>query len=393
MTMTMVTASSRLVRVRYPWQATIDLTSSWPARFYARLVSQALRYGNPARRRFGAVYVLAARTGVPERPVATLLRAARRTIDRDLESLASAVEAAWPDLYRSARSLPEVAPRLSTLALQRSAGRTVFVFGAGPEPFLVCKVPAGDRARFEAEARALELAAPAGAGPLHLGSVAGAFVQEAVPGAPLRVAPLAPHNAVDLHWGPEHEGMTGALVNLAQKTRHAATPQELNPDVTRAAEKLDGATGRVLRSALADLGTLERSVLRHGDTSPQNCMVDAGRFQAFVDWELARFDGAPGFDIWNAAVACVDHGVGLVRWSEDRALSSFKKAWNGSRFFDRARAAARLSALAAGVPEAAHEKLETAFFGRRLASRLARPNHYATGPETARKMLEFVCAR
>jgi aminoglycoside phosphotransferase (APT) family kinase protein len=133
-------------------------------------------------------------------------------------------------------------------------------------------------------------------------------------------------------------------------------------------------------------------VLRHGDTSAQNCLFEEERLSGLVDWEIARPQGAPGFDILNAAVALLDHGVGLVNWSEDRAVTCFETAWKNSPFFDRARAAARESVEAAGATARDYERLEIAFFARRLASRLADPDYYATGPASAARMLEIACA-
>ena len=112
-----------------------------------------------------------------------------------------------------------------------------------------------------------------------------------------------------------------------------------------------------------------------------------------MDWEIARPRGAPGFDVLNAAVALLDHGVGLVNWSEERAVTCFEEAWRESSFFEGARAAARLSVEAAGATSEDYERLEVAFFARRLASRLTEPAAYATGPESATRMLEIACER
>jgi hypothetical protein len=111
-----------------------------------------------------------------------------------------------------------------------------------------------------------------------------------------------------------------------------------------------------------------------------------------VDWELAQARGVPGFDILNFAVAYLEHSLGLKRWSEHAALESFKAAWDSSTFMKGARESARAAAAAIEVPDGHQDSLEVAFFARRLGRRLARPGGYGTGPETAAKMLEHVCA-
>jgi hypothetical protein len=134
-------------------------------------------------------------------------------------------------------------------------------------------------------------------------------------------------------------------------------------------------------------------VLRHRDTSPQNCLFESDRLAGLVDWENVSALGAPGFDVLNAAVAFLEHGVGLVRWSEDRVLQTFRAAWVEGRYGEGARAAAAESASGAGFPESLFGSLEIVFFGRRLGRRLASKSISTTGPETAAKMLELACAR
>ena len=391
--MGLVSQERRFARVAYPWRASVDLSSPWPGRFYGRLMSQALRYGNPARRRFGRLHVAASKIGVPEGAALSFARLRPRQADPMLVDLLDALGARWPDIAARDPGLPSRVAAPSVLALERSAGLTVFVFGEGADPLVVLKLREADDSALALEARALTEAEGTGAAPRYLGSVDRARAQEALKGAPLLVRPVTPAGAAGLRWEEPHDGMGRALVALAHKTAHDAAPQELSGQLQAAVEAVEGNPGRLVRAALGDLRGRRSAVLRHGDTSAQNSIVSDDRLAGFVDWELARFDGAPGFDMWNAAVAFVDHGVGLVRWSQERALASFKKAWMRSELFDEARKQARAAASAAGVPPDAHDKLEVAFFARRLASRLARPDHYATGPRVALEMLEFVCAR
>jgi len=278
--------------------------------------------------------------------------------------------------------------------LKRRAANTTFVFGDGPQPLIVCKVAHGPVASLENEDAALREAEPSGIAPRSLGKIGEMFVQQALAGAPLEVAAVTVQSAQHLRWKPEHRKLAGALVRLAETTRRPGAPREFSPDIAGA---LDGSdlprkARAIARGALRDLERFDLSILRHGDTSAQNCLFDDGELTGLVDWEIARPQGAPGFDTLNSAIALLDHGVGLVRWSEERALECFRSAWQRSSFFDDARAAARDATRAAGASDQDYERLEVAFFARRLASRIARPSSYATGPRTAALMLEVACA-
>jgi hypothetical protein len=315
----------------------------------------------------------------------------RPEIDRLLDD----VKDSWGTLAAGSPRLPKEAPgRLCALALKRRSADTVFVFGDGPSPLVVCKTPRGEPQTLELEATALREAAPVGIAPLPLEKMGAAFVQEALPGAPLEVEPVTPDRAGGLRWSSQHAALGDALVSLAEKTVRPGPPQELRPELRTALEEadMDESARRTARSALDDLEKFEIAILRHGDTSAQNCLFDNGRFTGLVDWEIARPRGAPAFDILNAAVALIDHGVGLIRWSEERAVESFRASWQHSGFFEGARDSARRSTLAAGGSDGDYERLEIAFFARRLASRAASPSSYATGPRSAARMLEIACA-
>jgi hypothetical protein len=194
-----------------------------------------------------------------------------------------------------------------------------------------------------------------------------------------------------LEWNGHLRALTEALARLGEATARPEAPDELAP-VELALEHVDGATHRVLAAAWRDVSGLERSVLRHGDTSAQNCLFLDGRLAGLVDWERAQQRGAPGFDAWNAALALLEHGLGLVRWSQTNVVHAFRDAWLGA-WGGEARVAAAASVIAAGVPERLVEPLEVVFFARRLGRRLARPDAYATTPATAAEMLSLVCAR
>ena len=384
----------RYVRIGYPWAASYEAGERVPLSYLTSLIRQTLRYGMPARR-YGRGGAWIVRRAVAEKPLRAALRVRRRGPRPDVDRVLDLVAEGWNSLAASSVRLPSSAPeRLTALALRRRSADTVFVFG-DDRLLLVCKTPRGEATTLELEANALREAASASVGPLSLGKLDDVFVQEALPGSPLQVTGITPSSAARLPWAPEHAELVDGLVRLAENTKRVGPPQELRPELRVALEKADvhdDVRKRAL-SALEDLERFEGAVLRHGDTSPQNCLFEDEKLSGLVDWEIARAKGAPGFDILNASVALVDQGVGLVHWSEERAVESFRLAWQGSAFFEGAREGARRATLAAGGSDADYERLEVAFFARRLASRAASPSSYATGPRSAERMLEIACAR
>jgi Phosphotransferase enzyme family len=356
-------------------KAIVSADDPAPARYYARLLGEALRYGLPGRRTPATLFLAAARSPTPERLAAAVLRRFRRRAEPRVDHLLSELHAHWPE---HAGTRPA---QLRALGLQRAAGLTVFVFGDGPTPILVAKLP-GDEATLAREAKALEAASAAGVAPLPLGLIGGAYVQEALEGTPLRVD-------AELTWTAEHEELATGLARLAGATRTEGVPPELGWDPDR----MPADARASLEDAASALEHLGRTVLRHGDTSAQNCLFRGGRLVGLVDWERAQPAGAPGFDVWNSALAALEHGVGLRRWSEGRVLSTFADGWRYSEWGRRVDHAARRSVEASGVSPALARPLELAFFARRLERRLANPPVYATGPRVAARMLELVCAR
>jgi Phosphotransferase enzyme family len=374
----------------------VDTTTPQPARFLAGMIGQTLRYGMPARRRGGLLLSLAARKRLlPEELTSHVLRRSPSRSRPDLDDLLCGVRSKWEDLSRPARSLPQSPPPLAALALQRSAGLTVFVFGDSPNPLVVLKVPARGDDRVDAEWRALVEAREADVAPRPLARVGDARVQEGLSGAPLELAPLGPETASSLPWYRAHAELCRGLARLARVTAKRRPAGELHePAMERAidAAPLEDRTKRLVGGARRALEGLDTSVLRHVDTSAQNCLFSSGeRLEGLVDWELARSCGAPGFDVWNAGVAYIEHCVGLTKWSQERALRTFEVAWAESPFWEQGRAAARQAAAAGGAPAQLLDELEVTFYARRLGWRLVRPELFETGAEHAARMLEFVC--
>ena len=385
-------SSRSYVRVRYPWEATFDSRARGPARYYSSLINQALRYGMPAKR-YGYVGARVAERGVPTGLLIRLWRILPRAASPEIDRLLAGIIAQWSQLAARSMRLPARCGTLSALALSRSSGRTVFVFDDDGTPLIVCKIPRGDAGAIENEARSLEKAGEAAIAPIYLGRVDEAHVQEALPGAPLLPQSIRPEEAHTLKWPRELQEMADALIRLAGQTAHPTTPEELSGPVLTALDSgsLSPSLRRSLAACIDDMKKNSVAVLRHGDTSAHNCLTEQGRFVGLVDWEWSRFDGAPGFDTINAAIAYLEHGVGRLKWSDQRALDALKNAW-GAAYFTECRTAARDSAAAAGMDDDQFEKLERILFLRRLGARMISPKRFATSPDSALAMLEFVCS-
>lgn len=365
-----------------------------PARFYVAVIGQALRYGLPASRTPAPAWTLAARIGAPEGALVGALRRMPGRPRPDLEQLVADTQRAWPELAARARTLPAAPPPLSVLALQRSAALTVFLFGPERRPLLVLKLPSAGDLRVDLEVAALQAAERAGVSPRSLGRVGEARVQEGLAGVPLRVDPVTLEGAAGLQWSPAQAAVADGLASLGEATAGAASPEDIIPqmELALAYEGLDSRTRKLLGAAWNDVRRSSSSVLRHRDTSPQNCLVGGGRLAGIVDWELAVPRGGPGFDVWNLALASLESGLGLTRWSQEVAVEAFARAWPDSPFWREARSAARAAALAGGAPEAELDALELCFFGSRLGDRLEFPGRHPTPPETAVRNLAVVCA-
>lgn len=366
-----------------------------PARFYTSVIGQALRYGLPASRTPGPLWALAGRTGVPEGALAAGIRSLPGRPRPELDGYVEAVRERWPELAARSNALPRSPPdHLSVLALQRAAALTVFLFDRGSTPLLVLKVPGIDARRVDLEVDSLRAVEAAGAAPRFLGRIGEARVQEGLPGEPLRVQPLTPRHAARFEWSPVLDDVAEGIGRLGAATVKRAPPEDIarRMDMSIAYEGLDAPTRRTLSAAWADVRRSPTSVLRHRDTSPQNCLVSDGRLSGVVDWELAVPRGGPGFDVWNLALSYMEFGVGLTRWSQDLVVETFAGAWPDSPFWRDGRAAARRAALACGAQEHDLDALEVCFFGSRIGDRLLRPGWHATGPDTVARGLRVVCA-
>ena len=383
------------MHVRYPWRAAVQRGVAPPARFYTAVIGQTLRYGLPASRTPGALWALAGRTGPPEAALASVLSRLPGRRRPDLEELVAAAQQSWSELAAAAGSLPAFPPpAMSALALQRAAALTVFLFGAEARPLIVLKLPAGNDPRVDLEVDALREAAAAGVAPRFLGRLGEARVQEGLAGAPLRVQPLTPRDASQFAWSGPLDDVADGLGRLGAATMKSGPPEDITDRMERALAYggLDARTRQKLSAAWGDVRRSDTCVLRHRDTSPQNCLVSGGRLSGVVDWELAVPRGGPGFDVWNLALSYMEYGVGLTRWSQDLVVETFTRAWRDSPFWRDGRAAARRAALAGGAAERDLDALEVCYFGSRIGDRLLRPGWHATGPDTVARALRVVCS-
>lgn len=388
--MAAVRSGAHFVRLPYPWEAIVDASSSSARAYLASLIGQALRYGIPTARRFGRVRGVVARRGFPPSLVGGPLRLLPRTRRPDLDAFQARLLEEWGGLDTS---LPPPVPD-GMLVLERAAARTIFVFAGSSHPAVVCKIPRGSPERIEREAAALARAAGTGIAPRFLGTAAGSWVQEGLAGAPLEVQPVDATAPSATEWPATLDVLCGRLADLAEASRAAPIEPVAPVRLIEAALSYLALTSRArsrVQEAVRAVDALEVGVLKHSDTSPQNCLFLDGRLTGIVDWELAEQSGAPTFDVLNAAVSYLEHGIGLVRWSERSVVDAFESGWSSSPFFTTARRAARAAAAAAGVGNDLYEPLEVAFFARRLGRRVV-SDRFLTGPETAARIVEVVCA-
>lgn len=380
------------VRISRPWNAVASANSGVPLRFYRRLVGQSLRYGMPARR-FGAPAAFGLRKGAT--PLVTRLATSRvhRCTRPDLDDLLDRLMSEWTRLRDRLPTLPEKVDIPVLLALERSASTTIFVFGGSNDPLIVCKI-AERKERVPAdEAAVLESILDLGLAPRYLGRIGSAYVQEGVHADPLLVHPLTAETAARLQLTSSHRSLALGLVRLASVCRQEQPRGDLDPVHTALThDHLSKRTRASVRAALTEVSRQNVSTLRHGDTSPQNCMFEGDTLRALVDWELAKWNGMPGFDLYNAAVAYIEQGVGLVRWSEERAVEALWRAIEGAPFFAGIRTSVGDCLEAAGIPSRLLDPVEIVFFAHRLGRRMSKPpSSYATGPYASARILERVC--
>ena len=258
----------------------------------------------------------------------------------------------------------------------------------------MAKLPGGRDDLLRNEVDALREAEGAAIAPRYLGTVGGSYVQQAIGGAPLVCAPIPKGREADVPWPDELAELGDAFARLARATAKPGRPEELDLPLELALEHpdLDDAARAALEDAWRSLDGFDICVLRHGDTSPQNCLLGSdGRLVGIVDWEDAWSHAAPGFDAWNAALAYLERGLAATGFSEERVVRTFAAVQGEARFWTAAAAAGREAARAAGVPDEQLDALEVVFFGHRLIERLREPELYPTTDWAAARMLEVVC--
>lgn len=358
------------VHLRRPRAAVLDARRPGPAVFHVAMLRRALNHGLPAKASLAPLRTRVARADLPTDAAARLIRRRRGTADSGLDGVLHAVSDSWSDLAARGRLLGERAPRadeLSLLGVERSEGRTLFVFREDAvEPCVVLTPASSEGRQIEAEAQAR--AAALGVAPRHLGRVGEHLVQEGVGGLPLWIDA----DRTGLAW-PEttlasvdqvHDKLTELATGTQQRGRSDRI-DEIFALVDRV--PLDPATSRRLRAVHRDLEGLEVRVLEHRDMSAQNVTVAAdGTVTGIVDWEFARIDGVVGFDHLLLAISLAEHGLGRWAWSDEEAYTLFENGWDHAAIFTRARAALRRSLEACTGSEALAPQLEIAHMVERL---------------------------
>lgn len=379
----------RYVELRRPRPVLVDVAAPHPGRYYVALVDALLRCSLPAAGRLGPLRAAVARHGLARAPLRAALSLTPARDRPELDQLRRDLVAGWAALAQASDRLPADPPELAMLSLRRSLGRLVFVFGDAPNPLLVCKIPDGDDGRVDDEAAVLEKVRGLGLAPRYLEEVAGARVQEALPGHPMPLQPLASDSAAVAAWGGPLTDAAALLHGLSKATYRA---EGVDIDFSGAARSLltTQAATRVT-AALERLRHVNASVLCHGDASPQNLMVTSGGVSGLVDWELAR-RGHPGADVLNLVHSVFEQRLGLAHWTSAEVLAAFSVAWDTSPLFVEGRRAAREAIEAVGLTGDIAADVEIAHFARRLHRRAARPAHYVGGVRMAAGMVERVCA-
>lgn len=392
--------TGRYAVLRRPRVAWVDQASPHPARFWEQLVRHALNHGMPAARRGGVALALAGR-GSSRVPAGALARAAVARPTRanpGLDRLRDALAAAWPGLAGASDRLPAAVPELSLLAIERGSGTFVFVFGDGPHPLVLLK-PDGGAPGAEVEDGVLRLTHAAACTPrvLPVDDVArdcdlpGLRAQEGVPGRPLTVLPTdAVGWSADLVEPLDHLGE--GLLELGRLTGRPGRPELLDARLGACLQVtgLAARTARLVAAARRDLLRLERTTLAHRDLSAQNWLVDGPRLAGLVDWETARPADAPGHDVLHAAVALVEHGVALRRWSQEAVVDTFTRAWADEPVLTAARDWHARLVVAATDREDLVEPLRLAFFAARLGRRAQGGGPERLTEDTVRRMLGVV---
>jgi hypothetical protein len=382
-------------RVGFPRPTTFDAAGPAPARYVVRLLESELNHGMPAMRTLGPVLSVVGRRGLPVGLLGTAIRARPRRLEPDLDRVVADVTGAWPQLREGSTRLPAEAPPLHAMLVRRSTVDMVFLFGEGEFPLLVLKRATDDRSveGLRAEAHGLATLAGTGVAPLHLGEVDGCWVQEALPGLPLRLESIAPGNASGLLRPAAFDHLDRALLQVAAATARPGRPPDLLHRLMDAAIRhpLPDVSARAVRSAAEELRrAVDVTVLQHSDLSAQNWIVEGDRFSGLIDWETCAPAGTPGIDVLEAAVSVFEHSIALARWSDELVVELFEQAWTSSPYFEGARAATVRCIEAAGLPPVLLEPLVVSYFAGRVGRKVTAPGSKVLSLRALVDMLEVV---
>lgn len=370
----------RYVKTFSPWKTTIDTHTRHPADYLARLVDESLRLRMPTSGKKQHLHRILARTGMPRFVFSTRRWIGSRQ-DPELDELRR-------ELARSGFG-PE--GDTSLLVIHKKKSRLIFGFGDAPEPCYVAKVPLDEVDAIDNEVQILKELDGTGIAPRFLGSAGGARVQEAIHGNHIDIDPITTETAGLVTWPQPLARLASTLESLGEITAQDGSPDRALELIEAGLQGAPARDADTLATAAESIRRSGRSVLQHGDLSPQNYLLDSRGSVGLVDWELADRHGMAGFDILNAALAVFELGVGKSQWSVSAAVGCFRKAWADSEFWHSARAAVEDCATAAGMGADGSQHIPVAFFARRLGRRLTRPDVSPDETRLAAEMLSVVC--
>lgn len=381
-------AAGRYVTLPLPGDPRLSRGAAPAARFLGALWRDRLRHG--ATGRGGGLRRRLAAVAAPVVTMAARLGTTRP--DTGLDRLLASVDDRWGELAaRSPRLRGSPSPS-SVLAVDGAMGRLVFFFAEPSHPVAVGKVPGGpSAAAVDHEVAALERVARSGRAPRALGRVGDARLQDGVPGRPLGL----PRGRRSDAPSPALLRALDGLVEVSRTTARAGAPAEVHdlPAALAAVPDLTSTARTRSSAALEVVARHDRSVLRHGDLSPQNVLED-GVEVVFVDWERAIPSGVAGFDALHLAVSWVEKGLGgrEAGWTPRDTGRAVAHEWvTRLRAVTLPRVAAALDAV--GLAAADAEAVEIAFFARRVARRTNTSAYRSGAIDVAREVLECVCGR
>lgn len=358
----------------------MDTRTAAPARYLAQLLDESVRNRLPLGRSQMLTWALRARAGIPRQPVSMLVRMLPKRADRDVDS---AVDAVLPLLDRA---FGRSSPPHHVLSVDRGERLTLFLFDGDGRRSAVAKRDHSTSRRVLNEAELLAETEGAGIAPQVLLAEGNLAIQSFLQGGAL----ARPQKS----WTEAILSIGRALGRLAEVTAAPGSPARLLRETVSVLGDplLDDVTKRRVENAAGSLDSISRTVIYHGDVSPQNCLFQGSVLSGLVDWERGGRDGLPGLDLLNASCAYRELDLALRGRKPSAVPDGFDDEWRTSVVWRSVRDLVREALETSGNDGSLTSDLCIAFFAIRLSRRIARPDCYFTGPEATRRMLTAVCA-